>query len=57
MEGKDIIRQQIQKWKIDNVKKLIEDINEIELNIKKYSINSINFISNFILEKLDRVNN
>ena len=48
---KDIIRQQIQKWKIDNVKKLIEDINEIELNIKKYSINSINFISNFLLEK------
>jgi len=48
---KDIIRQQIQKWKINNVKKLIEDINEIELNIKKYSINSINFISNFLLEK------
>ena len=48
---KDIIKQQIQKWKIDNVKKLIKDINDIELSIKKYSINSINFISNFLLEK------
>ena len=48
---KDIISQQIQKWKIDKIKKLIEEINQIELNLKKYSVNQVNFISNFLLEK------
>ena len=31
--------------------KLIEDINNTELELKKYKINPVNYISNFLLEK------
>ena len=48
---KEIIKQQIKYWKIDKIKKLIEEINQTELTLKKYSINSVNLISNFLLEK------
>lgn len=48
---KAVISQQIQKWKTDKIIKLIEEINQTELSLKKYSVNPINFISNFILEK------
>lgn len=48
---KDIIKKQMQSWKTDNIKKLIQDINQCELELKKYPINPVNFISNFLLEK------
>ena len=50
-KDKEITKEQIQSWKIDKIKNLIEDINQTELYLKKYSINSINFLSNFLLEK------
>ena len=43
--------QQIYKLSPDKIYKLIFDINEIELQIKKNANNSVNIISNFILEK------
>ncbi|WP_023649203.1 DNA polymerase III subunit delta [Candidatus Pelagibacter ubique] len=46
---KDITKQQIQKWKSKNIKQLIYALNEIELQIKKNIINSINLITDFIL--------
>ncbi len=48
---KEIVKKQIQYWKIDKIRKLIEDINKTELELKKYRINPINHISNFLLEK------
>ena len=50
-KDKDIVKQQIYKWNPQQIRNLIYDLNEIELQIKKNSINSLNIISNFILEK------
>ena len=46
---KEITKQQIQKWKPENIKNLIYALNETELQIKKNINNSINFITDFIL--------
>ena len=46
---KEITKQQIQKWKPKNTKKLIYALSETELQIKKNINNSINFITDFIL--------
>ena len=49
-KDKEIIKQQIFKWKPDNIKKLIFKINEIELIIKKNLNNSAYLVTNFLLE-------
>ena len=49
-KDKEITKQQISKWSVDNIKELIFDLSEIELQIKKNLDNSINIISNFILQ-------
>ena len=46
---KEITKQQIQKWKPKNIKKLIYALSETELQIKKNINNSINLITDFIL--------
>ena len=46
---KEITKQQIQKWKPENIKNLIYSLSETELQIKKNINNSINFITDFIL--------
>ena len=51
-KDKEIIKQQIFKWSPDNIKLLIYRINELELLVKKNVTNSINLITNFILEQL-----
>lgn len=48
-KDKPIVEKQIRTWKPDLIEKLIIDINEIELQIKKNNTNSINLISDFIL--------
>ena len=50
-KDKEIIKQQILKWKPDNIRSLIYQINEIELLIKRGAVNPINLITNFILEQ------
>jgi len=50
-KDKEIVKQQIKNWSYDDVEKLIYKINETELLIKKYSNNSINILSNFIIEQ------
>ena len=50
-KDKDIIKQQIQSWSYNNIKKLIYKINETELIIKKNSINALNILSDFIIEQ------
>jgi DNA polymerase-3 subunit delta len=46
---KEIIKQQIYKWKPSNIKQLIYALSSTELQIKKNINNSINLITDFIL--------
>ena len=48
---KEITKQQIQKWSSRNIKKLIYSLSETELQIKKNINNSINLITDFILNQ------
>ena len=48
---KEITKQQIYKWKPKNIKKLIFALSETELQIKKNINNSINLITDFILNQ------
>ena len=48
---KDIVRIQLNKWKPEKIKELINGINNIELETKKNHNNSILILTNFILEK------
>ena len=48
---KEITKQQIYKWKPKNIKKLIYTLGETELQIKKNINNSINLITDFILNQ------
>ena len=54
---KDIVKQQIKSWSLEEAKNLVYEINTVELLIKKYSNNSINILSNFIIEKSSPINN
>jgi DNA polymerase III subunit delta len=50
-KDKEIIKQQIYKWKPNNIKQLIYALSETELQIKKNINNSINVITDFILSQ------
>jgi len=50
-KDKEIVKQQINKWAPNEINELIFDLNEIELQIKKNYTNSINIISDFILNQ------
>ena len=50
-KDKEITKQQILKWKPENIKKLIYELSELELLIKKNIINSMNMITNFIFDQ------
>ena len=48
-KDKEVVKRQIKIWTLDRAYKLIEEINKIELNIKKNSVNSLNILFDFIL--------
>ena len=50
-KDKEITKQQIYKWTPENIKLLIYKLNEIELLIKKNINNSVNLITDFILDQ------
>jgi len=50
-KDKEIVKKQINSWSYRNVENLIFELNNIELLIKKNSNNSINILSNFIIEQ------
>ncbi len=53
-KDKDIIKQQLRFWSIEKIKKIMNDINNIEFLIKK-NPNSSNFLTqNFILEEVNK---
>ncbi len=56
-KDKEITKVQISNWKPKNIKKLIYKLNEIELIVKKNINNSINLITDFILDQLSTKSN
>ena len=56
-KDKNLIKHQLQIWSLEQIKSLIRKINDLELLVKKNSQISNQLMNNFILEKLDRVNN
>ena len=55
-KDKELVKKQIKIWTIDKTYKLIEEIDKVELNIKKNSINSLNILFDFILNT-SKINN
>ena len=56
-KDKEAVKQQIKGWSYSKIEKLTYEINEIELLIKRYPQNSINILSDFIIEKTSSVSN
>ncbi len=54
---KEIVKKQIQSWSYKDAEDLIFQTNEIELLVKKNSANSINILSDFIIQKSSTINN
>jgi len=50
-KDKEIIKTQLHKWKSNKIKKLIYQLNDVELQIKKNFNNPILITTNFILEQ------
>ena len=50
-KDKEITKQQIYKWSPEKIRHLIYDINNLEIIIKKNIENSINLITDFILDQ------
>ena len=48
-KDKEIVKKQIANWPLKKIKNMISNINNIELLIKKNSINSLNILSDFII--------
>ena len=46
---KEIVKKQISNWSLTSTKKMIININEVEILVKKNSTNSINILSDFLL--------
>ena len=53
---KEIVKQQIKNWSYKDAESLVFQINETELLIKKYSNNSLNILSDFIIDKASPIN-
>ena len=45
---KDLVKKQINSWSIGEIKKIIYKISNLEILVKKNSVNSINFVSDFV---------
>ncbi|MDA9615868.1 DNA polymerase III subunit delta [Candidatus Pelagibacter sp.] len=56
-KDKEIVKRQINSWSYENAEKLIYETNEIEFLIKKYSNNSVNILSDFIIKQSSSVSN
>ena len=56
-KDKNIIKEQMKKWTIDDIEEFIIEINNIESLIKKNPQVSNQIMNNMILEKLENTNN
>jgi len=56
-KDKELIKQQITNWSIDKIEILMTKINKTELLIKKHSPNSINILSDFLINESKKTSN
>ena len=56
-KDKETVKQQIKNWSLNKAENLIYKTNELELLIKKNSYNSINILSDFIINQPNRISN
>ena len=56
-KDKEIIKKQVLNWSCKKIEELIFSINEVELQIKKNSLNSLNILYNFIINTKTTSNN
>ncbi len=56
-KDKEIVKQQMLCWSLEKIKNMIININEVELTIKKNSSNSLNILSDFIINQAIKTNN
>jgi len=54
---REIVKQQLRSWSLSEIKKLIYQINEVELLIKQHNNNSLFILFDFIIETASPVNN
>ena len=50
-KDKELVSQQIRKWTSNKVKNLIFNLNNLELQIKKYNSQSLNILLDFITDQ------
>ena len=53
---KEIVKQQLRSWSLTEVKKLIYQINQVELLIKRHNNSSISILFDFIIETASPIN-
>ena len=56
-KDKEIVKTQIENWPLKKIQNAIIKINEVELLIKKNSLNSLNILSDFIIAQASKSNN
>ena len=56
-KDKEIVKQQVKVWSYGSIKNLIYKISDIELLIKKNGNNSVNILSDFIIEQATKASN
>ncbi len=56
-KDKEIVKQQMNHLSLEKINNMIGNINEIELLIKKNSANSLNILSDFIINQTNKANN
>ena len=56
-KDKEIVKKQINNWQIKEINELIYDLHSAELQIKKNITNSVNIVSNFILDRFNEKTN
>ena len=56
-KDKEIVKTQIMNWDAIEIENLIYKINDIEFIVKKNTINTLNIVSDFILNTSNKPNN
>ena len=57
MKDKEITKEQIYNWNKQNLKKRIYTLNKLELDVKKNINNSINLVTDFVLNQVSSISN
>jgi len=55
-KDKEVVKQQMNNWNLNDAENLIYQTSELELTVKKNSSNAINILSDFIISNSSRVN-